>query len=579
MIVEIKINTDKLNWRERLKVELTPNDFLQNIENIHFDFIGDNERAYLEDAGIYNHEAEDDMFALRLRFNAGRISPEQMLLIAKIVKRYDLDIILTARAQMQLHGLDSSTVLSAWKELNENGISTWQTLGDNVRNIVTDVYDGVGKYAEIEVYPYIQQMQEYILNKPRFIGLLPRRVSVGISGNRANLNSFFANDLFFALAEKEEVKGFNVYLGGKNSEQAQEADVFLKASQVVEYFIAVIEAFHLHGLRGTRSKTRLFHWLEKEGMEGIKKQIDKEHSLTYQTAGSLLLQRYDKTITEPLKDNSFVYVYHTDFARVSADTFIKLSKFASEHKAEVRLGIDQHIYFLGLESPVTPFENSHTISTISACAGNEHCNFSFWHVKDDTSYLPLELIQKHKIMVGFSGCIKGCGKHQHCDIGLIGMQTSSYGTSGEAARIYLGGEHSFGLSVARYLNILVPKEALSSFLEVIIKEFEHSSYNNFEDFSKEVLNTYSADFLCLWFLAKLSTKTEVFLQKNVEVLEEVCTQSERETLSECFSSVIPSKNFKCSSEISRLAKGLWKEEPKSPIVIQSSKSGFNYGSK
>lgn len=561
MIVEIKINTDKLNWRERLKVELTPYEYLQNIENMHFSVIGDNDRAYLENAGIYNHEAEDEMFALRLRFNAGRISPEQLLLIAKIVKRYDLDIILTARAQMQLHGLDSSTVLSAWKELNENGISTWQTLGDNVRNIVTDVYDGVGKYAEIEVYPYIQQMQEYILNKPRFIGLLPRRVSVGISGNRANLNSFFANDLFFALAENDGVKGFNVYLGGKNSELAQDANVFLKPTQVVEYFIAVIEAFHLHGLRGTRSKTRLFHWIEKEGMEGVKKHIDKEHSLQYQTAGVMLLQRYDKMTPTRLKDNSFVYVYHTDFARVSADTFIKLSKFASEHKAEVRLGIDQHIYFLGLQNPVSPFENSHTTSTISACAGNEHCNFSFWHVKDDTRYLPLELIQKHKIMLGFSGCIKGCGKHQHCDIGLIGMQTSSYGTPGEAARIYLGGEHTFGLNVARYLNILVPKEALHDFLEVIIMEFEHSMYKEFEVFSKEVLNTYSADFLCLWFLAKLSTETEVFLQKNEEVFEDVCSQGEREILSKYFNTLIPNKDFKCSSEISRLSKGLWKEEP------------------
>jgi ferredoxin-nitrite reductase len=560
MIVEIKENTDKLNWRERLKVERKPLDYLENIEKIHFSMIGDNERAYLEDAGIYNHEAEEDMFALRLRFNAGRILPEQLLRIAKIVKRHDLDIILTARAQMQIHGLDSDNILEVWKELNENGISTWQTFGDNVRNIVTDVYDGRGIYAEIEVYPYIEQMQEYILNKPRFIGLLPRRVSVGISGNRANLNSFFANDLFFALAEKNGLKGFNVYLGGKNSELSQDANVFLKPSQVVEYFIAVIEAFHLHGFRGTRGKTRLFHWLEKEGMEGIKNQIDKEHHLKYETRGTLLLEKYDRSTSSRLKDNTFVYAYHTDFARVSADTFIKLSEFASKHKAEIRLGIDQHMYFLGLESPVTPFENTNTVSTISACAGSEHCNFSFWHVKDDTRYLPLELIQKYNIMVGFSSCIKGCGKHQHCDIGLIGMKTRAYGRTVHAARVYLGGEHTFGLNVARYLNISVPKASLNSFLEVIIREFEHSGYSNFEDFSKEVLNTYSADFLCLWFLAKLSSKTEVFLQKNAELLEEACTQAERKTLNENFSTVIPSPDFKAPNEISRLSKGLWNVE-------------------
>ena len=141
------------------------------------------------------------------------------------------------------------------------------------------------------------------------------------------------------------------------------------------------------------------------------------------------------------------------------------------------------------------------------------------------------------------------------------MQTSSYGRAEEAARIYHGGEHSYGLNVARYLNLLVPKESVHDFLEVIIMEFEHSIYEEFEVFSKEVLNTYSANFLCLWFLAKLSTKTEVFLQKNVEVFQDVCSQGEREILSKYFNTLIPNKDFKCSSEISRLSKGLWKGEP------------------
>jgi len=560
MMIELKVNNDKLNWRERLKAERAPNDYLKDIEKIHFSLIGDDDRAYLQDAGIYNHEAEHDMFALRLRFNAGRISHEQMALISKLAKEYNLDIILTARAQMQLHGLDSYTVLAAWKALNENGISTWQTLGDNVRNIVTDIFDGVGEYSEIETYPYIKQMQEYILNKPRFVGLLPRRISVAISGNKANVNSFFANDLFFALAQKDGIKGFNVFLGGKNSELAQDANVFLEPSEVVVYFIAVIEAFHFHGFRGTRGKTRLFHWIEKEGMQGVKKHIDTEHTLKYKTAGTLLLQKYDRTSPSRLKDNSYVYTYHTNYARVDADTFMKLAQFAKAHKAEVRLGIDQHIYFLGLKTPETPFENTQNTSTISACAGNEHCNFSFWHIKDDTKYLPLKLIQKHNIMIGFSGCIKGCGKHQHCDIGLIGMKTSAYGRPQEAAKLYLGAEHTFGHKVARYLNIFVPKEHLNSFLEVIILEYEQSVYNNFETFSKEILNTYSADFLCLWFLAKLSSNTQVFLHKKMQASQNTCTQEEKELLHHCFVNLIPDTQFKYSGEISRLSKALWQEE-------------------
>ena len=563
MTVKIKENpetTVKLNWRERLKIERKPFEYLQDIGKLEWSMLGDNDRVYLQDAGIYNHEAEDETFALRLRFNAGRISPEQMLRIAKIVKAHDLDIILTVRAQMQLYGLDSDNILEVWKELNDNGISTWQTFGDNVRNIVTDVYDGRGVYSEIEVYPYIEEMQAYILNKPKFIGLLPRRVSVAISGNRANLNTFFSNDLFFALAEKNGLKGFNVYLGGKNSELARDANVFLKPGQVVEYFIAVIESFHLHGLRERRGKTRLFNWIQHNGMSGVKALIDQSHDLTYSTAGTLLLEKYYESTSKCLKDESYAYVHNTDYARVNADTFVKLAEFTAENNAELRLGIDQHIYILGLKNEVTPFEKNTTVSSVLACAGGAHCTFSFWHLKDDTQFLPLERIDKYHIKLGFSGCLKGCAKHQHCDIGLVGMKTSAYGHPIQAARVFLGGEHTFGKNVARYLNLLVPKEFLHEFLDVILDEFEHSGYSDFEDFSKEVLNTHSADFLCLWILAKLSSKREVFLEKNVEDLQEVCSLEERVTLSITFKQLIPNNDFKPSLEITRLSKALWEVE-------------------
>ena len=43
-------------------------------------------------------------------------------------------------------------------------ITTFQSFGDNIRNITGDIFDGIGKYNIIEVYPYIIKMQEYILN-------------------------------------------------------------------------------------------------------------------------------------------------------------------------------------------------------------------------------------------------------------------------------------------------------------------------------------------------------------------------------------------------------------------------------
>ena len=499
----------KLNKRERYKAELTPYDYLQDLENIDFDSIGEGDRFYLQDCGIYNSEIDEEMFALRLRINAGRILPDQLRLISKVVKEYDLEIILTARSQMQLHGLESDTVLDAWKALNENGISTWQTFGDNVRNIVTDAYDGLGKYAHIEVFPYIEKMQAYILEKPRFVGLLPRRISVGVSGNSANVTSFFANDLYFALAEKNGVKGFNAYLGGKNTELARSTDTFLLENEIVDYFIAMVEAFHKHGSRGSRSKTRVYHWIESFGMDKVKEFIQDEYKKEFASEGKLILEKVHFNQVEELKDGSYSHCFHTDFARVSSEEFLEIADFALENEAEIRLGIDHHIYLLGLKTKEVPFTNKRETSTVSSCAGSEYCPFSFWSIKDETSYLPLDKINEHKIHVGFSGCLKGCGKHQHADIGIVGLKTSLYGSSEKAARIFIGGEHTFGQEVAKQLFFLIPLDELDKFLGLIIKEYEDSKFNSFEDFSKNILNRYSSDFISLWFLGKFDTNADV----------------------------------------------------------------------
>jgi len=553
----------KLNKRERYKAELSPYDYLQDLESIDFDSIGEGDRYYLQDCGIYNSEIDEEMFALRLRFNAGRISPSQLQLIAKIVKEYDLEIILTARAQMQLHGLESDTVLGAWKELNENGISTWQTFGDNVRNIVTDVFDGVGKFAEIEVYPYIQQMQEYILNKPKFVGLLPRRISVGVSGNRANVGSMFANDLYFCLAQKDDVKGFNVYIGGKNTELAQNADIFLKEEEIVEFFIAFVESFHIHGSRGSRSKTRVFHWIELIGMNSVKELIKKEYKKDFVSSGELILEKHHFTQVQELKDGTFSYCYRTDFARVGSEEFEEIASVALEQNAEIRLGNDHHIYLIGLKSADLSFKQNRKVSTVSSCAGSEYCPFSFWSIKDETAYLPLDKIEEHNLHVGFSGCLKGCGKHQHADIGIVGLKTSLYGSSEKAARIFIGGEHTFGQEVAKQLFFLIPLEELDGFLRLIIQEFENSKYESFENYSKEVLNKYSSDFISLWFLSKLDTHKDINMPE-AKVFEDRDEQFnfERSILLDNFSEMTYTKDIeqKLSTGLSIITKRLFKDK-------------------
>ncbi len=552
----------KLNKRERYKARLRPYDYFKELETLDFESLGEGDRFYLQDFGIFNTDFLEDEFTMRLRVPAGRLSTEQFSHIANVVKEYDLTIILTARGGIQLHDLEADNVLEIWKKLNSLGLTTWQSFGDNIRNIVSDVYDGVGKYSEIEVYPLIMQMQEHILKNPIYVGMLPRRVSIGISGNRANVSSFFANDIYFALAKKGEILGFNVYMGGKNTEVAQDADIFLLKDEVVDFFKAFVQAFYLHGSRFSRSKTRLFYMIESIGMDALKTHIQREYEKTFESAGEILLEKVKFSTSEILKDKTNAFCYQTDFGRLNSDEMQELSLYATEHNAEIRIGIDQNIYILGLMDVKIPLVSPKLSATVLTCAGNL-CPYAVWSIKNETDYLPLEKINEHSIHIGFSGCVKGCGRHRHTDIGLIGLKTNNFGDTDAGVRVFLGAQHSNGASVGRMLFSMVPLIHIHDTLSLIISTYEKSGYEDFEDYAHNVLNKYSEGFLAMWFLLNLEAKqTHKLLQLNVKKSFEY----EKNLLKDYFPDIMAlefrENNF--YAPVNELSKKLWTIEGKDP---------------
>ncbi len=508
---------EELNKKEKQKLNLRPIDFYKEIDSLYLDSLGNGDRDYLQDFGIYNNEMTDDEFMLRLRFPGGRISNQNLLDIANIVLEHKLYIILTARSGIQIHGMDEDNIMEIYKKLDSIGIYSWQTFGDNVRNIATDVFDGVGKYNIIEVYPYIQKMQEHILKVPELVGLLPRRISTGISGSYANGGSFFASDLYFALAKKDNQYGFNVYMGGKNTQIAQDANIFLKEEELLDFFEAFIIAFNKHGLRQDRDFTRLFHLIDKIGIDTFRSFVQDEYKKDFTPKGTTLLEKVSFDEFEQLKDGTYSFCYHSNFARIEAQEIYDIATLADQNNYEVRIGTDQQLYILGLKDASFPLKHQNENRTILACAGSEFCPYSFWNIKDETEYLPLKDIEKYNILVGFSGCLRGCAKHEHSDIGIVGLRSSIYGYTQKTARIYLGAQYTYGTTTARKIFEAVPLSDLNELFNKIIDEFKNSDYDDFEDFSNNILNKFSENFLALWFLAKIETKQKVNLYIDEEI--------------------------------------------------------------
>lgn len=560
---------NKLNKREKYKARLRPFDYFKEFESLDFKSLGEGDRFYLQDFGIFNIDFLEDEFTIRLRVPSGRISAEQFTYIADVIEEYDLTVVLTARAGIQLHDLEADDVHDIWKKLNSCGLTTWQSFGDNIRNIVSDVYDGVGKYAEIETYSIVQEMQNFILENPRYVGMLPRRVSVGISGNSANVTSLFANDVYFGLAKKDNIFGFNVYLGGKNTDVAQNADIFLKKDEVIKFFKALVEAFYLHGSRFMRSRTRIINTIEDIGMDGLKTHIQREYKQEFQNAGELQIEKVIFSNQELLKDNTYSFCYQTDFARLNVDEMKNISKFALDNDVQIRIGIDHNIYLIGLKDDTIPFKSPKESLTVLACAGNL-CPYSSWSIKDETSYIPLSKIKEHSIQVGFSGCSKGCGRHCHTDIGLLGLKTNNFGDTEGGTRVFLGALQD-GTSVGKTVFPMVPYVHLNDTLLLIIKLYEQSSNKDFEEFTSNVLNKFSSEFLALWLLANISTNQALDLP--VEENSNLDFEKEKKLLLNFFNEVnfldLMDESF--FESIDALSKKLWTVAGKNPHYVPSIK--------
>lgn len=504
----------KLNKRERYKAQKKPIEYYKEFDTIDFESLNEADRFYLQDFGIFNVEHLEDEFTIRIRNSGGQMSSDHFKQIGLLAKEYALQPIITARGGIQFHGITSENVHKIHKKVNDIGVTTWQSFGDNVRNIVCDIYDGVGKYAHIEVYPIVMQIHNLIIHNPKYVGMLPRRLGVAISGNSANVTSLFANDIVFLLAKKGEDLGFNVYLGGKNTDVAKSADLFLYEDEVFSFFKAFAEAFYDHGSRYTRSRTRVFHLIEDIGMQALKDLISPYYGKEYRSEGVLVLEQAKFEEFHPLKDGTYAYCYQTYFSKLSPDEMTQIAEFVEHNNLSLRIGMDQKIYILGLKEKIAPFSSKAISQTVTACAGNL-CPYAVWSIKDETAYLPLDRINTHQIHVGFSGCAKGCGRHKHVDIGLIGLKTNNFGDVEGGARVFIGSLHTYGLSESRQLFSMVPFPHLHDAISMVIDLFELSGYSIFEEFSQNVINRYSEDFVSLWVLANLeSQKRAKFIEQN-----------------------------------------------------------------
>jgi ferredoxin-nitrite reductase len=515
------MESNKLNKIEKLKRRLKPIDYFEKLAAVDPEKLDESDRFYLKNFGIYNHKLAPGTFTLRIRVAGGRIAFSAFETVVALARSVRARVVLTSRAQIELHGLDYASALSFSRQIEEAGLTGWQTYIDNFRNIVTDPLDGLGEDSVIEVYDTILQMQNLFLKTPMYVGTLPRKFNTAISGSRVQHTSFFGNDLYFALAKKEDRFGFNLYAGGKNSKVARSLDIFVSKEDVAELFRIVAEIYMEEGPRESRSKARLFHLIERIGVDVLRRKIEEKFSAELVCAGELLAAKFVPREKFPLKNGRWAHCYATRFGEIGDEQIDEILECCRRYGIEtLRLGCDQNIYLPGLPEEVGFSYASDRYVGILACTGSKYCVYAMTDTKAQSGKLSLDKCRASGIGIGFSGCLKGCARHAFCDIGLVGIRTKLFSDRVERGiRLYLGAEYTEGRRTGRLILYSVPMRHLDAMIALIADLFAASGYGEFEAFAADVLNRYSEPALAFWLLLNyyrrhVAHANELFLLEN-----------------------------------------------------------------
>ncbi|BCD60333.1 MULTISPECIES: nitrite/sulfite reductase [unclassified Nitratiruptor] len=492
----------KKNKIEKLKEQLSPWEYYQHrLPNLKADEIKDADIFYLKNFGIYTTKQNPKNFMLRLRFDQKEMSLDTAELILDNINE-NTKILLTARGQLELHGFTFEEVLSLHYLFKKHGLTSCQTLTDNARAIVTDPLYDIAEDSIVHVTPLIEKMQKLFLEKKEWCGMLPRKFNTAIAANKTLITPFWGNDCYFALAKKDDTYGFHLYVGGKNTHFAQECDIFVFYEDVVALYEAVLQTYLVHGLRASRTKARLYHLIEEVGLEKFKELLQTYYPKKWQSGGKTVVHFHEPSKQWfKLKDGGWAYRYFTKFGEMTKAEFALIIDFAQKHNATVRLGIDQNLYIINLTEPNIEIDSQP--HTILACAGSKYCIYSLFDTKEGAATLPIARLNRHNITVGYSGCLKGCGRHIVADIGFVGIRLNQYGKVERGVRLYMGALHSKGTFPARLIFWAVPLRKLNALIETILDIFEKSGYDSFEAFCENEINQYEEEKVAYFLLLRM----------------------------------------------------------------------------
>ncbi len=459
-------------------------------------------------------------FMIRLRLPGGFISAKKWIAANEIAGENSTGVIkITTRQTIQLHGLIKAKVRPTIQSFSEANLDSIATCGDINRNVSCSSHPGespihaqVFAYADkistllmpkTNAYYEIWLDEEKIVDKVEEVDplyqdrYLPRKFKIGIAIPPNNDVDVFTNDLgLIAIIEDNELKGFNIAIGGGLSTTHGNTATYARLSTIIGFadteekvlktIYEVLTVQRDFGNRSDRKLARLKYTLDNMGVEVFKKEVEKRTGFDLEPARNYTFtQRSDRYGWLQNEAGQWYYTLFVENGRILDDENIALktallevaktgksnflftsnqnmiiSDVADADKAEVNEILERFNILAHTEAA------SHLRKNSIACTALPTCPLA---LAEAQRYMPtliskiepiLAKYQLHTedIIMRMTGCPNGCARPYAAEIGFVGTAPGKY-------NLHIGGDNE-----GERLNTLY-KESLDE--DDILKELDN----------------------------------------------------------------------------------------------------------
>ena len=449
-------------------------------------------------------ELDDHYFMLRVRIDGGRLSNDQLRVIAYISRRYargTADV--TDRQNIQLHWIEIENVPDIWEALESVGLSTTEACGDTPRVILGCPLAGIDADEIIDGTPEIAAIGEQYIGDAAFSNL-PRKFKSAISGCPAQCAIHEINDIaFVGVVNGNGETGYDLWVGGglsTNPMIGKRLGAFVRPGQVAEVWAGVTGLFRDYGYRRLRHRARIKFLVADWGPEKFREVLEKEY-LGYALPDGPAPDAprdgiRDHVGVHPQRDGNYYVGFAPVVGRLSADALDVIADLAARYgSGRVHTTTEQKMVILDVPSERTedlvaelyaaglPARPSAFRRHTMACTGIEFCKLAIVETKARAADLISELERRlpgfdTPVTINVNGCPNSCARIQTADIGLKGsLVTGPDGQQVEGFQVHLGGSLSggdgsgsgFGRKVR---GLKTTAEELPDYVERVLRRFD-----------------------------------------------------------------------------------------------------------